>query len=156
MEVKVSQLLFDLDVPLAAWDRLLHPFGLGEGLLLGADLNGVGVAVDEVGEGRGLVRQPRSERLEGPGGLSCCGGDGSDRGGSGGKESRRRSNESRDDECGTGLHISLSLSLSRFTILTAKKKKLKKEMDGETTASPPSLVCVFLLIRLGPLSYTLV
>lgn len=73
MKVKVSQLLLDLDVPLAAGDRLLHPFGLGEGLLLGADLDGVGIAVDEIGEGRRLIRQPRSERLEVPGGLSCCG-----------------------------------------------------------------------------------
>lgn len=68
MKLEVSQLLLDLDVPLAPGDRLLHPFRLGEGLLLGPDLHGIGniSSVDEIGEGRRLIRQPRSKSLEAP------------------------------------------------------------------------------------------
>lgn len=57
MELQLPQLLLDLRVLLSAGDSLLHPFGLGEGVLPGADLDGVvigGLEADEVGEGGGL------------------------------------------------------------------------------------------------------
>lgn len=59
VEFEIAELLLDLHVLLAAGDGLLHPLGLGEGLLLGAHLHGV----IEVREARGLERQARPEAL---------------------------------------------------------------------------------------------
>ena len=66
VELQFPQLPLDLRVLLSARDRFLHPFGLGEGLLLGPDLNGVivgGSEADEVGERRGLVGEAVAESL---------------------------------------------------------------------------------------------
>lgn len=71
VELQFPQLLLDLHVLLAPGDRLRHPLGLRQRLLLGADLHGVGVArlqADEVGERRGLRREPRAEPRQGLGG----------------------------------------------------------------------------------------
>lgn len=108
VKLKVSQFLLDLDIPLAAGNRLLHPFRLGEGLLLGPDLHGIGIAVDEIGEGRRLIRQPRSKSLEAPGGLRY--GDGVNRSGRG-EESRRRTKES-GEKGGAGLHLERKVPIS--------------------------------------------
>lgn len=97
VEVELAELLLNLDILLTAGDGLLHPLGLGEGFLLGANLNGVG----EVGEGRGFEREAGPETLKG---LGEFGGGGC--GGGGGEESTNRGNGFE-----AGLHGSL-LSLS--------------------------------------------
>lgn len=58
MEIQFPELLLDLDIFLTPGNSFLHPFGLGKGVLLSADLDGVGSAgfkvLDEVGESRGF------------------------------------------------------------------------------------------------------
>lgn len=92
VEVELAELLLNLNILLTTGDGLLHPLGLGEGFLLGANLNGVG----EVREGRGFEREAGPETLKGLGEF----------GGGGGEESTDRGNGFE-----AGLHGSL-LSLS--------------------------------------------
>lgn len=66
MELQFPQFTLDLSVLFSAGDGLPHPFGLGEGLLLGADLDGVvvgGLEADEVGESGGLGGEAVAESL---------------------------------------------------------------------------------------------
>lgn len=91
VKFKISQLLFDLNIPLTAGNRFLHPLRFGERLLLGSNLHGIGIAMDEIGKGRRLIRQPRSKSLEALGRLRY--GYGSHRRGRG-KEFRRRTTQS--------------------------------------------------------------
>lgn len=65
VEIQFPELLLNLHVLLASGDGLLHPFRLGKGILLGADLDGVRAVgfevTDEVGERRSLRRQASSQ-----------------------------------------------------------------------------------------------
>ena len=62
MEIQFPELFLNLDVLLASGDGLLHPFGLGKGVLLRPNLNGIGaIGFEILGE---CVRERERERRE--------------------------------------------------------------------------------------------